>query len=93
MISERPTDPQVLQSIEACIADLFLLIKTMKKEKALSIKIGCVKDQIMALELVRDWGAHGGKVPWPVTEPGLTVFRKHNLEKLIHEPWEPKHRE
>lgn len=88
----KPEDPETLKAIEACLEGLRGLVKKMKKEKALPIYIGCVKDNIIALQNVRDWGSYGGKCPWPVSEPSLSVFKEHGLEGLIHDPWEPRHR-
>lgn len=92
MISDKPKDPEIIKAINACLEDLHLLAKKMKKEKAISIYIGCVKDNINSLELVRDYGSFGGKCPWPINEPSLSVFKQHGLEGLIHPPWTPKHR-
>ncbi len=83
-MSTKPTDPEVLRAIDACLAELRLLVVKLKKSGAISIHIGCVKDNISSLELVRDYGSYGGKVPYPVKDPSLSVFRAHGLEDLIH---------
>lgn len=86
-MSNKPSDPEVIKRINACLNDLRALVKKMKKEKAIGVYIGCVKDNINSLELVRDYGSFGGKCPWPIGEPSLSVFKKHDLEGLIHDPW------
>lgn len=92
MMNERPTDPEVLARIDACLADLRKLAVTRRKEGATGIEVGCIKDNIQMLEDVRDYGAFGGKVPYPVNEPSLSIFKAHNLEDYIHPPWQRRNR-
>ena len=93
MISDKPTDPKVIKAINNCIRELKDTAKAARKDKSLNgIEIGCVLDNVCALEMVRDWGAYGGKVPYPVSEPSHSVFVKHGIESLIHPPWTPRHR-
>lgn len=80
-----------IPAIEACIADLQKVAKQLRKQKQ-NRDAGCVIDNIVSLEEVVKWGSHGGKVPYPVSEPSLSVFKKHGIEDLIHAPWKPRHR-
>lgn len=93
MSSTKPSDPAVILRINSCISDLKNLLVDLKKSKALSQELGKVKDNITSLELLRDYGSYGGKVPWPVSEPSLSLFKSNEISDLIHEPWKPKSRE
>jgi len=81
-----------IPALEACAEDLRTLAAKMRKEKAIGIYVGTVLDNICALELVIKYGSYGGKVPYPVSEPSLSVFKKHGIEDFIHPPWQPRHR-
>jgi len=87
MINERPTNPDVIKAINACILDLHRAAKALKKAGK-SWKAGPLLDNATALELVRDWGAYGGKVPYPVNVLSMPYFEKHGLTGLIHDAWD-----
>lgn len=92
MTKDKPTDPAVIASINACIDDLNQMAKDMRDKGDAGTFIGIVLDNVCALEMVRDWGAYGGKVPSPVSEPSHSLFKKHGIESLIHASWKPRHR-
>lgn len=73
---------------EACLASLRTLLKTEKKRGAFGPDLSCIKGHIASLEGVLKYASFGGKVPWPVSEPSLSCFRKHDIEHLIHDPWD-----
>lgn len=89
-IKDKPA-PERLPAIEACILDLQAKAKELRKKKQ-NRDAGCVIDNIVSLEEVVKWGSHGGKVPYPVSEPSLSIFKKHGIDDLIHAPWKPRHR-